>query len=126
MNNKVFISGKVTGDKSYPQKFEAAAVVVKKFEFFDKYGAEAAKHDNFGFEPVEPTALTFHGLPLRYYRWSSCMVICLWHLTWCSYVYMLRDWQDSRGAQIEHRWAKFLRKRIIYQAEEGGRKAWER
>ena len=53
--------------------------------------------------------------PLEECSWSLCMLVCLWHLTGCSYIYMLNNWRDSRGARIEHRWATILRKKIIYQ-----------
>jgi hypothetical protein len=61
-------------------------------------------------EVVNPVDLPAEGKP-----WWLAMVICLWHLSRCKYVYMLRDWRYSRGAQIEHRWALRLKKQIIYQ-----------
>lgn len=115
MNNKVFISGKVTGDKNYQQKFEAAAATVRSFEYFDQFGIEVAKRGGFGFRVVNPTTLTLFRKPMSNYRWGACMAVCLWHLTWCSYVYLLNDWQKSQGARIEYRWAKFLGKIIIHQ-----------
>ena len=42
------------------------------------------------------------------------MVVCFFMLLRCSYVYMLADWRDSKGATKEHRWAKIMHKRIIY------------
>ena len=122
MNNKVFISGRVTGDHDHMVKLISAANHVEDPLFFNRHGVKAAIHGYCLFQPVNPTTLTLVGTPLRYCSWSVCMAVCLWHLTWCSYVYMLRDWEDSRGARIEHRWAKFLRKHIIYQSKNGGRK----
>lgn len=49
------------------------------------------------------------------WSWWRCMAVCLWHLIWCSHIYMLLGWHNSRGARIEHRVARALRKRIIYQ-----------
>lgn len=115
MNNKIFISGRVTGDPSYQYKFNAAEDTVTDPRFFDRHGVTAAQHGFFGFQPVNPTLLTLLGRPTAAYRWSVCMAVCLWHLTWCSYVYFLRDWPQSRGAKIEHRWARLLHKHIIYQ-----------
>ena len=117
MNNKVFISGKITGDPSYPWKFEAASLDVSRPQFFDRHGSSylSEKCGYFGFRPVDPTTFTIQGIPLTLFSWSVCMIVCLWRLTWCSHVYFLRDWKDSRGARREHAWAKFLHKHIIYQ-----------
>jgi hypothetical protein len=41
------------------------------------------------------------------------MAICLIALIGCKYVYFMRNWEDSRGARIEYKWAKFLGKEII-------------
>ena len=43
------------------------------------------------------------------------MIVCVWRLMGCSYVYCLNDWQESRGARIENRVARMLGKKIIYQ-----------
>lgn len=115
MNNKVFISGKVTGDKDYEAKFEKAYNEVQTFEFFDRHGVKAAQRGYLGLVAIDPTALSLVGRPLACYRWSVCMAVCLWHLAGCSYVYHLKDWKESRGARREHRWAKLLGKKIIYQ-----------
>ena len=115
MNNRIFISGKVTGDNNHHSKFAAATDRVADPRFFNRHGVRAALRGYRLFRPVNPVALTFGGTPLRYYRWSVCMAVCLWHLTFCSYVYFLRDWPQSRGAKIEHRWALLLHKHIIYQ-----------
>lgn len=117
MNNKIYISGKITGDPNYALKFEAAAVTVSRSNFFDRHGSAdmSVRHGYFGFRPVDPCDFTLIGIPLRNYTWSVCIMVCLWHLAGCSYVYMLRDWKDSRGARIEHRVAKILHKEIIYQ-----------
>lgn len=42
------------------------------------------------------------------------MIICLWHLMKCDTVVFMDNWQDSRGARIEHRAARFFDKQIIY------------
>lgn len=50
------------------------------------------------------------------YPWWLCMVICLFNLTFrAKYVYMLHNWQDSRGAKIEHAVARRLGKEIMYE-----------
>ena len=116
MNNKIFISGKVTGEADYKYKFEAAEVMILKSDFFERHGVYLAMHtDKFGYMPVNPTRLTLFGRPLEEYNWMIAMAVCLWKLWGCSTVYMLRDWKKSRGANIEHRFAKMLNKQIIYQ-----------
>lgn len=128
MNNKIFISGKITGDEYYKPKFAAAEAELK----------QARKHCDGIFHPtcrncvyqdrdyttlcriyrvfplkvevVNPATFRVEGWP-----WLMCMAVCLWRLTWCGYVYMLHDWQESRGARVEHRWAQRLGKHIIYQ-----------
>lgn len=42
------------------------------------------------------------------------MAVCLWHLVKCDMVVFLDNWQDSKGARIEHRVARLLGKKIIY------------
>ena len=117
MNNKVFISGKVTGDLHYRGKFEGAVYKILSANFFNRHGSAklASKYGRFGFMPVNPCDFRIMRHPLEECSWSLCMLVCLWHLTGCSYIYMLNNWRDSRGARIEHRWAKFLHKHIIYQ-----------
>ena len=119
MNNKVFISGKITGDPSYTIKFESACITVSRPEFFDRYGEPylSEKYGYFGFVPVCPTDFCLLDLPMKEWPWCVCMAVCLWHLLGCSYVYFLRDWKESRGARIEHRWAKRMHKKIIYQRD---------
>lgn len=68
---------------------------------------------NLGLEPVNPL---YNGLQASD-PWVIHMIIDLCLLTCCHVVYFQRNWRDSRGARIEHKVAKFLRKIIIYQPE---------
>lgn len=117
MNNKIFISGRITGDPNYTLKFQSASIYVSREQFFDRHGDPRTfyRHGYFGFLPVDPCDLTILGSPLREWPWTLCMARTLLALAGCSYVYFLRDWTQSRGARIEHRVARLLRKRIIYQ-----------
>ena len=47
--------------------------------------------------------------------WTWQMGACLMMLLRCEAIYMLRDWQHSRGARIEHAIALELEIEIIYQ-----------
>lgn len=117
MNNKVFISGKITGNPNYAFQFVAAEVQITKERFFDRHGDArlTERYGHFGFVPINPCRFTFLGAPLELWPWLVCMAVCLWHLLGCSYVYMLRNWWDSKGARIEHKIATLLGKKIIYQ-----------
>ena len=113
MNNKVFISGKIAGDDNYRSKFKSAEEEIWKPSFgVNHTPAEyvVKHHKLMMYKPVNPCELGLEGLPY----WSQ-ITVCIWNLMRCSTVYFLEDWKESRGAKIEHRWAKFLRKRIIYQ-----------
>lgn len=116
MNNKLYISGKITGDPSYPQKFEAACLVASKKDFYTLYGGDVAKYTTYtSFAPICPTELAFLGVPLHYCPYWACMISCIVAMVRCSSVYFLRDWRGSKGARIEHKIAKLLNKNIIYQ-----------
>lgn len=50
-----------------------------------------------------------------HWSWLRCMIVCLYYLiTKCDVVYMMDEWESSRGATIEHRVAKRMNKTIIY------------
>jgi hypothetical protein len=96
---KTFISGPITGNPNYREDFA---------------NAEAVLNLN-GFRTANPTKFRLFGLPMERYPWGICMAVCLWHLFWCPRIYMLHGWGSSRGSTIEHRFARFFNKRVIYQ-----------
>ena len=128
MNNKIYIAGKITGDEDYRAKFKYAEAHLTEARrwcgntyhnncrnciFYDRNWCTACRiSDVFPhqLEVVNPVDFDLEGCPY----WLA-MLKCLWHLSRCKYVYMLRDWRQSRGAQIEHKWALRLKKQIIYQ-----------
>lgn len=91
---KVFISGKVSGMEYYTA--------------FSKFSEAEAILSRIGYEVVNPTKLC-----RKNWSWIRCMIVCLWHLIGCKCVYQLDNWQESRGAKIEYKWAKFLGKKIL-------------
>lgn len=96
-NNKViFISGKVTGDSYYRDKFRLAEAQLE------------AK----GYVVLNPACLP-QGL-----NTAKSMAICLNMLSYADCVYMLSDWGESRGATIEHEFASYSGKEIIYESNE--------
>ena len=90
---KVYIAGKITGDRKYRRKF---LDVAKRFqEQFDV--------------PLNPAVLP-DGLEEADY-----MRICMAMLDSADAVFMLKDWQQSRGATLEHAYAKRVGKTIFYE-----------
>lgn len=47
--------------------------------------------------------------------WEDYMVVDLEALDKCDTIYMLPCWQRSHGARLEHAYAKYYNKRIIYE-----------
>lgn len=84
---KIYISGKITGDSGYIEKFKAAEKEVRQ-----QYK---------GCEIINPAAImqtmpesTTHG---EYMKISLCL------LDMCDSIYMLPDWKESKGANMEYR-----------------------
>lgn len=90
---KAFISGKVSG--------------IPYYVAYGTFANAERKLSQMGYKVVNPTRLC-----KKKWSWLRCMVVCLWHLIWCDCVYQLQNWQDSRGAKIEYKWAKWLGKQI--------------
>ena len=91
---KVFISGKISGEEYY--------VAYGKFANAERVLA------SMGYEVVNPMKIC-----KRDWSWVRCMIKCLWAIMWCDKIYQLPDWKESKGARIEYKWAKLLRKRIL-------------
>lgn len=94
MNNKIFISGRVSGIKYKTAKYN--------FLRAEKYWSRK------GYQVVNPTKLCNEN-----WSWIRCMIVCLWNLAKCRYVYFMPNYTYSRGAKIEFKVAKLLNK-IIY------------
>ena len=91
---KVFISGKITGDPNYREKF-------------DKVEKELTAQGHLVMNPsVFPEG----------FRWEDYMKITLAMLSCCDTIYLMNDWQDSRGAQAEFRYAIEHGQDILLQA----------
>ena len=91
---KVFISGKVS-DLPY-------LVAYGNFSNAERTLA------SMGYEVVNPMKIC-----KRNWCWLRCMIKCLWAIFFCDKVHQLEDWKDSKGARIEYKWAKLLKKRFI-------------
>lgn len=92
---RVFISGKITGDKNYRRKFKKAERKLKRM----------------GHEPVNP-AIFPEG-----WKHDQYLYITLAMLETCDAVYMLGDSFNSIGAQAEHDLAKEIKMPIYHEGE---------
>lgn len=90
---KIYISGKITGDKDYKRKFKV----------IEEYLIRA------GYTVMNPAIL-----PLGFEH-EEYMKICKAMIEVCDVVYMLIDWQDSKGAKEEYEIAKALDKEFIFE-----------
>ena len=118
MNNRIYIAGKITGDPNYREKFKAGAYECETACFSARITPlqwVMRKNKIMQFKTVCHTKFTLLGKPLTDYRWTVGIAVCLAKLLPCSFIYMLKDWQNSRGANVEHNVARFLGKRIVYQ-----------
>ena len=92
---KIYISGKISGLD--PNDIRAA---------FYQAAHEISLRGNTPINPLE------NGLkPER--PWILHMVVDIWMLIRCDAIHMLPDWEDSRGAKVEYKVAKLLRKQIF-------------
>lgn len=96
----IYISGKITGTNDYLERFNRAE----------------SKLIDLGYDVINP-ALVNSMLPKtatyqQYIKMSLCM------LEMCDTIYMLKDWEDSKGARLEYEYAKANGYKIIYESEE--------
>jgi len=93
---KIYISGAITNNPGYKVQFACAA-------------AELAKQ---GYIVLDPTVLP-EGL-----TWDNYMAIDYAIMRVCDAIYMLKGWEKSKGAKMEHDYAKLLKLKIFYEGEE--------
>lgn len=91
--DKIYIAGKINGLPNYKEVFKKAE---------DKFTKE-------GHLVMNP-AILGEGFPYEAY-----MPICLTMLEACNTVCMFKNWKDSKGAKLEHEYAKLQGKNIIYE-----------
>jgi hypothetical protein len=98
MKEKVYISGKISGldITEVEQNFNNAAIFIKK---------------RLREKPVNPLLFKFPINP----TWREYMRKGIRELTKCDSIYMLKNWQDSEGAKIEHYIAEKLNLNIYYE-----------
>lgn len=92
---KIYISGAITGNPAY------------KMQFLAKY------------RELEPSYTVLSPLFINAeLSWKDFMHIDLAMIKVCDAIYMLKGWEESRGAKIEHCFAQMLGLEIIYENED--------
>lgn len=97
---KVYVAGKIRGDKNYKAKFEKAEHHLKTL----------------GYYVMNPAVLPPSG-----FSHGEYMKICLAMIEVCDAVYMLPDWRKSKGARTEYKFASKKSKVIMF-ADDGDTK----
>ena len=96
---KVYIAGKVTG--------------LPKDEIFRKFYESEKSLKQAGYTVMSPATLVLN----EGFDHSDYMHICFAMIDVCDAVYMQKDWQDSKGAKLEHQYASGSVKQIFYEDE---------
>lgn len=84
---RVYVSGKITGTTDYMERFQYAEEYLMSL----------------GYTVINPAAVNAR-LPLDT-TWEEYMKISFTLLELCDAIFMLDDWEDSRGAKLEHAYA---------------------
>lgn len=96
MSQKIYISGRISGIE------DTAAAIFENAEYF------LNQQGNIVVNPMK--------LPHNHDKsWESYMREDLKALLGCDAIYMLKNWQESRGAIIEHQLAESLNLIIIFE-----------
>lgn len=88
----VYISGKITGDPDYKQKFKRVEEALQRM----------------GATPINPARLP-EGLDRKFY-----LPVCIQMLITADVIYLLDDWKESEGAKIEEAVARYQGIPVIY------------
>lgn len=91
---RVFVSGKISGlpyNEVCAEFYKAAKVLLDRGDI-----------------PILPIEIC-----RSCWSWWRCMAVCLLYLVGCDAIFQLPTWHESRGARIEYKFAKILRKRIV-------------
>lgn len=89
---KAYIAGKITGDSEYQNKFDIAAQALKSE----------------GLIVLSPAILPEGMMP------SDYMKICFAMIDVADVVAFLPDWDESRGARLEHSYCQYISKLTMY------------
>lgn len=102
---KIYLSGPIT---NIPLQQARNNFFFAKLDFYEEMGQDGIYNKTI----INPFDIKpFLGLK----NWWCYMIADLWALRKCDSIYMLDGWQQSRGACIEHLYAVWTKKTIIYQ-----------
>lgn len=94
--NKVYIAGKITG--------------LNYLETFKKFLLAEQRLHRLGFEVVNPMKVVKDPNA----DWLKAMRICIKKMVeHCDAIYLLHDWEDSRGARLEYQIANELKFKLL-------------
>lgn len=93
---KIFISGPITNDCNYKEKFNAISSILTER----------------GYIVLNPAVLPFGMRVQDYMQIGLSMINC------ADALFMLPKWKESQGAVMEHQYASYCRKKIFYSLEE--------
>ena len=89
----VYIAGGISNDPNYKEHFANA----------EKYLRQVM-----GYQPINPI------MPLGF-TYKEYIDMGLSKLKYCDAIYMLKGWQESKGAILEHLYAQTIELKIIYE-----------
>ena len=96
---RVYISGKITGDPNYKEKFE-----------------KAEKHiESLGHIPINPAKLDL--VMPKDATYIEFIEVCVQLLKFSDIVYFLSDFMDSKGAVYEFELARHFNKKTVFEGE---------
>ena len=104
MKKKIYLSGKVSGltMEEYTAKFKRAEEYL--------LGLGYAVYNPIDADVIQDTYLEF--------GYAACLAKCISMLRFCTHIYMLKDWQESKGAIAEKAFADACGIETIYEIEE--------
>ena len=83
---KIYISGKITGTTDYMKRFESAERTLSKY-----------------YTVINPAKVNAQ-LP-KETTWEEYMKMSMTMIRMCNAIYMLKGWEDSKGARLEYNYA---------------------
>ena len=92
---KIYISGKITGTTDYIKRFERAEKSLSNYIVINPAKVNAQL-------PIQTT-------------WEEYMKMSMCMLEMCNAIYMLKDWEDSKGARLEYEFAKSKNYKIFFE-----------
>ena len=97
----IYISGPITGVENFQNVFSSAVT-------------ELVYHGYAQDEIINPACNNYVCKPGKL-SWKQYMDVALVWLSFCDEIFMLKGWENSKGAKLEHEYAKASGYRIIYQ-----------